>query len=466
MSESRGIRDPIHGFIQLESEECKIIDSPVFQRLRRIRQLSFAYLVYPGALHTRFDHTLGVFHVASKMAKTCNLSDDEQRLVRLAALLHDLGHGPFSHVSEGALDLFADRAKLGDAVSVQKADKIHEMLTCDILDKDQSLARILGTDTLSDIKKLLLRGYGDPILKSIVSGPLDADKQDYLLRDTYFCGVKYGVFDIERLHRMFHVVQDQLDEKQLMIKQDGVHTLEQFILAKYYLTAQVYRHRVRRITDEMVVRAIVLGIEKDSIDSLKQLYAYDGSQSFFENYMQWDDARFLLEFGSNRYEGSCCKEIISRLSSRHLLKQVFDAPFSDIPENCREILSQISLPQFRNWRSQLEKSICSGLQEAGISMQTECCDPSNLLIVHNFSLKSVRAQSRNDEASIMVDQKPEPLPFEEASDLFRSINEKMAIAHFAVYAPVTFDNPVERKRVQDAAHKAIMLVLEGLTNGD
>ena len=99
-------------------------------------------------------------------------------------------------------------------------------------------------------------------------------------------------------------------------------------------------------------------------------------------------------------------------------------------------------------------------------MQTECCDPSNLLIVHNFSLKSVRAQSRNDEASIMVDQKPEPLPFEEASDLFRSINEKMAIAHFAVYAPVTFDNPVERKRVQDASHKAIMLVLEGLTNGD
>lgn len=466
MGESRGIRDPIHGFIKLNVEECKIVDSPVFQRLRRIRQLAFAYLVYPGALHTRFDHTLGVFHVASRMATACNLGEDDKRLVRLAALLHDLGHGPFSHVSEGALDLFADRAKFGDAVSGQKADKIHEMLTRDILDKDQSLTKILGVDTLSAIKKLLLHGYGDPILKSIVSGPLDADKQDYLLRDTYFCGVKYGIFDIERLHRMFHVVPDQFDEKQLMIRPDGVHTLEQFILAKYYLTAQVYRHRVRRITDEMVVRAIVLGIEKDSIDSLKQLYAYDGSQDFFENYMRWDDARFLLEFGSDRYERSCCKEIVNRLSSRCLLKQVFDAPVSEMPEHCREVLSQISLPQFRSKRSQLEKSVCSALQEAKIPMQTGCCDSSDLVIVHNFSLKSVREQSKNDEASIMVDLRPTPLPFEEASDLFKSINEKMTNAHFAVYAPVTFENPVERKRVLDAAHKAIIQVLEGLKNGD
>jgi HD superfamily phosphohydrolase len=264
MGESRNPY-PIHGFIELNGDECKIIDSPVFQRLRRIRQLAFAYLVYPGALHTRFDHTLGVFHVASRMATAFELNDDEKRLVRLAALLHDLGHGPFSHVSEGALDLFADRTKLADAPSGQKADKIHEMLTRDILDKDQSLTKILGIDTLSSIKKLLLHGYGDPILKSIISGPLDADKQDYLLRDTYLCGVKYGIFDIERLHRMLLVVPDTLEEKQLMIKPDGVHTLEQFILAKYYLTAQVYRHRVRRITDEMVVRAIVLGIEKDSI---------------------------------------------------------------------------------------------------------------------------------------------------------------------------------------------------------
>jgi hypothetical protein len=182
--------------------------------------------------------------------------------------------------------------------------------------------------------------------------------------------------------------------------------------------------------------------------------------------MQWDDARFLLEFGLESLKGTCCQEIVSRLSSRRLLKQVFDAPISDIPENCREVVSQISQPQFRGKRSELEKSISNALESAGIPMQTECCAPFNLVIAHNFSLKSVRVQSRNDEASIMVNLRPTPLSFEEASDLFSSINEKMTNAHFAVYAPVTFDNPVEKKRVQNDARKAIMQVLEGLKNGD
>ena len=97
------------------------------------------------------------------------------------------------------------------------------------------------------------------MLRDVVSGPLDADKQDYLLRDSYFCGVKYGVFDLQQLHREFTVVSDPTDGKHLMITAHGVNALEQFVLAKHYLTAQVYKHRVRLITDQMIVRAIVLG---------------------------------------------------------------------------------------------------------------------------------------------------------------------------------------------------------------
>ena len=343
------------------------------------------------------------------------------------------------------------------------------MLTQQIIENDDGLAAILGKDSLSEIKKLLMTGFGDPILKSIVSGPLDADKQDYLLRDTYFCGVKYGIFDIERLHRMLTRVPFEVDGgDQLMVLPEGVHTLEQFFLAKYYLTAQVYRHKVRRITDQMVVRAIVLGIDKDNIDLLKGIYAYDGSVSFVENYLRWDDAHFLLEFGSDHWNGTRCHEIVSRLAERRLLKQVFDAPINTLNEDCREIVSQISKPQYRENRTRLEESLSAALSGAGIAMECESGDPADYVIAHDYSLKSVRTQSRNDEGTIMISEQRGrgPVPFEDASDLFKSINEKMVNPHFAVYAPITFQNSAARNRVRIKAHEAIMKCLEGFRDGE
>lgn len=246
MSEERRVRDPIHGFIRLSGDEADLIETPVFQRLRGIRQLAMANMVYPGALHTRFDHTLGVFHVTSLLCDVFKFSDEDKRLVRLSALVHDLGHGPFSHVSEGALEIFADREKLKDRLKGDNAAKIHELLTQDLLNSDEDLKHLIGGSTISKIISLLSHGYGEPILRSVVSGPLDADKQDYLLRDSYFCGVKYGIFDLQQLHRELQSQEDPTDGKhQLVISEDGVHALEQFVLAKYYLTAQ---ETVRDIT--------------------------------------------------------------------------------------------------------------------------------------------------------------------------------------------------------------------------
>ena len=126
MSEARSVRDPIYGFIRLTGQEADIVATPVFQRLRGIRQLAFANLVYPVALHTRFEHTLGVFHVTSLMTQVCRLDEEHARIVRLSALVHDLGHGPFSHVSEGALEIFADREKLAGRFNPKKPEKNHE----------------------------------------------------------------------------------------------------------------------------------------------------------------------------------------------------------------------------------------------------------------------------------------------------------------------------------------------------
>jgi HD superfamily phosphohydrolase len=134
MSNEIQIRDPIHTFICLNAEQTKIVDTPIFQRLRNIKQLAFASLIYPGALHTRFDHSLGVFHVACSILKRLALaSGDDAQIVRFAALLHDLGHGPFSHVSELSLDMFADRESLP---ADQKNDKIHELITAHLIEAD------------------------------------------------------------------------------------------------------------------------------------------------------------------------------------------------------------------------------------------------------------------------------------------------------------------------------------------
>jgi HD superfamily phosphohydrolase len=459
------IRDPIHGFIILKGEEVEIIGSSVFQRLRRIRQLAFANLVYPGALHTRFDHTLGVFHLAERMAVSGSLDPDQKRLVRLAALLHDLGHGPFSHVTEQVLEIFANHEELSRQLGGKKPDKIHELVTQDILSSDASLNRILGKQRIEDVRNLLSRGHEDPVLKAIISGPLDADKQDYLLRDSFFCGVKYGIFDIDRLHLIFEFKSDSHNEKTLMVAADGVHTLEQFVLAKYFLTAQVYGHRVRRITDQMIVRAIVLGIEEDGIDQLRDLFMYSPQESFCANFVQWDDWRFMNAFGAADSKRGYCQDLIVRLTERKLLKEVFDAPQSELPESCRAIIKEISKPKHRVRRKSIEEQIAASLQSSGVSLNSALPNPEKLVIIQDYSLKSVREQSRNDEGSIMIAGEP-PMPFEEASQLFRSIDEKLTTPHFAVYAPVSYDNPIEKKRLRFRAEKAIIACLEGLKDGE
>ncbi|MEW5946652.1 MAG: HD domain-containing protein [bacterium] len=193
MSKSGELRDPIHGFIQRSDIEQKLIDTSVFQRLRGIKQLSMANLVYPGALHTRFDHSIGVMHVAGRMAEKLEVDWEKLPNVRLSALLHDIGHGPFSHVSEDLLYKYYDKRR----VKPKNNEKIHELLTCQIIESNKELSRI--PFDREKVSGLILGTLDEPFVHGIISGPLDADKLDYLLRDSYFCGVKYGIYDIDRL---------------------------------------------------------------------------------------------------------------------------------------------------------------------------------------------------------------------------------------------------------------------------
>ncbi len=442
MAKQHKVRDPVHNFAQLEAEEVKLVDTPVFQRLRGIRQLALANLVYPGALHTRFDHSLGVCHVAGLMARELELPDGDRRLVRLAALLHDLGHGPFSHVSEISLERFADRAKLPPEL---KREKIHELVTGHYIRNDDDIRRELGASCCENVARLLSEGHGEPALRAIVSGPLDADKQDYLLRDSRFCGVTYGVFDIHQLHRSLTLVGPP-DERDLMITPEGVSAVEQFVLAKYYMTLNVYRHRVRLITDQMIARAIRLGIERDEIVELRAFYRFEyGDEAFFARYRTWDDARFMREFGDGeRYRGTLCQELVRRLASRRLLKLIFTERMDCFSSPARDKLSGIMSPDRSALRDRLESAVANAV---GGSTGGGTIDRS-LVVLNVFDIKSVRVMSRNDEARILVDRPGGPRPFEEESALFRSINQGYSEGFVEVYAPVSWDTPTRRRQVK------------------
>lgn len=465
MSEAREIRDPVFNFIQLTGTEAEIVNSSVFQRLRGIRQLAFANLVYPGALHTRFEHSLGVCHVAGLMAKALDIDpkEDEYRLLRLAALLHDIGHGPFSHISEDILDIYSESEK----DESKSTYKIHESITADIIRQNEEL--IIHHSEREKIIKILNHGYGDPLLRSIVSGPLDADKQDYLLRDSYFCGVKYGVFDLGQLHRELRAVTDGI-EKDLMISKDGVHALEQFVLAKYYISNQVYRHRVRLITDQMLIRAITRGIDYDQIESLQNLYTYRSDSTYLEEYMRWDDAKFMVNLTDQKFEGKECHDLLNRLKNRNLLKRIYQRQIKDLPEACRFSISGISKPKNKALRSKLEaylwEPICKMVADKCNGEIT--CSPDNpsFLIVHDYKIKSVREMSRNDEAPIPVEKGiGAPSTFEVESTLFNSINEKLNQAFVEIYAPVRYDTPVDRTKLMTAIDDVVTDKIDSFFKG-
>lgn len=465
MGKLHKIRDPVHNFVELRDREVKLMDTPVYQRLRGIRQLAMANLVYPGALHTRFDHSLGVCHVAGLMAEELDLGEDEITLVRLAALLHDLGHGPFSHVSEISLSRFADPAKLKVG---QKKEKIHELVTTSIIQSDLDIQKILAPYDRENITKLLAEGYSHPAMKSIVSGPLDADKQDYLLRDSRYAGVTYGVYDIHQLHRAVKLGGDS-DEQELWIKADGVPAVEQFVMAKYYMTTNVYRHRVRLITDQMISRAISLGIESDNIPELNQLYRFDNTDGFIRNYLTWDDARFLREFTSSRWETTKCGRIVRRLVERRLFKLVFRDLFTKFTDSTRERLFKLTsndpkLPEAEQRQNRADWSA----MEIAIAGAINDVVPEEVkaehVIANPLNVKLDPTIAKNDEAHIVVDRAGEPRPFVDESALFVALSKGFSEKYLEVYASVEWSNPTEKRQKRRALDKAIREAIEAFAS--
>ncbi|MEM2947780.1 MAG: HD domain-containing protein, partial [Candidatus Bathyarchaeia archaeon] len=239
------IKDPVHGYVYITEKEKEIIDSYPVQRLRRLRQLAGSEYVYPGANHTRFEHSIGVMYLAGKVTENPNISQlisqEEAEAVRIAGLLHDVGHGPFSHIFEHLL--------------TKKLNKTHEDITAWII-KNGELKDALANcgykaEDIAELAVGTLSIRGKAFLNQIIRSSIDVDKLDFVVRDTYHTGAEYGFVDVFRLIHTFDVLDGNL-----AVDMGALSTLESFIIARIESFKSIYFHRVGRAAQIMLATAL------------------------------------------------------------------------------------------------------------------------------------------------------------------------------------------------------------------
>jgi HD superfamily phosphohydrolase len=308
------IKDPIHGYIEVEDFALALLDSPILQRLRYIKQLGFSYLVYPGANHTRFEHSLGTMFLADVASRRFGLSDTEHALVVAAALLHDIGHGPFSHASEPLMNKFLNRSH--DDIETIVEELTGGALIPGGIDPDELCAVVKGRHPLS----------------GIIHGDLDVDRMDYLLRDAYYTGAPYGSVDAQRLIR--HLIRTS---EGTVLDENGVNAAESLLIARTLMRPTVYFHHVSRIGESMYQLAVLEhlgGAQKEIAHALFKM----------------DDAGCLHALRTS--ENPVARDLALRLYERRLYKralfvgsdQVSTTLFEQgVPlEKCREFAGKIA----------------------------------------------------------------------------------------------------------------------------
>ena len=357
------IRDSVYGDISLNKFEEQIMDMPQFQRLRRIKQLGLISLIYPGANHTRFEHSIGTMNLGSKLATELELSNDEIELIRISALLHDIGHGPFSHVSEGVLTKYV----------------ITKTSMRDLLEEKFNVNDIVD----------IVNGKG--YLGPIVSGELDVDRMDYLLRDSHNTGVAYGVIDYER------IISNLKLEDGLILNIKGVQAAEGALVSRYFMYPSVYQHHTTRIVNSMFRRSLRKIID-DGIINEKDIYKYDDNDivSIFRNC-------------DNKY----ANDIMNRLDNRKLLKRVKTIRLDNfkIPEKMYKIKAD-----------ELRKA------------EKEISEDYN--INEDYVFINIAAYPRFDEMKTQVDLDGKLYPLTEISNIISALSKaRFNIPDISLYVP-------------------------------
>lgn len=318
-------RDPVHNFIPVEDELALfIINSQEFQRLRRIRQLGTSYVTYHGAEHSRFTHSLGAYHIMNRVLKRFTeigiaLSDQDKLVATIGALVHDLGHGPFSHVWEKVIG----------------RGKKHEAWTREIIAGDTDVGKLLRERDHKLPERILefLDGtYQVRFLSSLISSQLDVDRMDYLLRDSLLTGASYGKFDLERVIQVLAVDRDNV-----VVNYKGLLNVEEYLLARYFMYWQVYLHRTTRAQEVLLksllerARDLIGDKGADLVTAPAPLKPFFGGEPDLRAYLLVDDYDIFASIkGWSVGPDKVLSDLCHRFINRRLLKPVFDDHDDDI----------------------------------------------------------------------------------------------------------------------------------------
>ncbi|MCU1288302.1 MAG: superfamily phosphohydrolase [Acidobacteria bacterium] len=326
-------RDSVHNIIRLKTEDdagkllVRLIDTAEFQRLRRIRQLGLAHFAYQAAEHSRFTHSLGALHLATrilaKLSLQYKISDEAKTAVRAAALLHDIGHGAFSHVLETILNFH------------------HENFTIDAVTSDETevgqVLRQYSKELPGNVADIIRGTFRPVALAQLVSSQLDVDRMDYLLRDSLMTGAKYGVYDLEWIIKSIEIDEEN---DRLYVSARGIYAVEDYLQARYYMFRQVYFHRTLR-SAENILRSLFRRALHLFLDN-KPVWHAQGTpfEKILKNeklslkeHMELDDSDVI--FHIKQWEKSDDK-ILSDLSRRFMNRKLFKAFDLDMPEDERQ----------------------------------------------------------------------------------------------------------------------------------
>jgi hypothetical protein len=349
VAESKTINDTVHGTIRLDPMVQDLMETLELQRMSLIRQLGLTYLVFPGANHSRIEHCLGVSHVAGKLAEAIGLPADERKLVMAAGLLHDIGHGPFSHTLEHILSSkhAIDHMHLTQAIILGEDDNVRPAERKVFPDVPRVPEVLEHHGVAPKLVAALIRGPPEAVtlrtgrrdhagryLGQIIHSAIDADQIDYLMRDAHYTGAAHGMIDV---HRIYQTVA--LHEGELVVDKKGLPALEGMLVARALMYSSVYFHKTVRIAEQMIARAV------------------ERAGSDVRDVQKMVDAELLQWLGE---QGEFQREIALRIKFRKLYKRVFDRAREELTEAQRRALLELADPPKRR---RAEDAIC---KRAGI----------------------------------------------------------------------------------------------------